>query len=624
MYYRNEDIEKLLDELKIEEVVGEIVDLKKSGSNYKGLCPFHADTNPSFMVNPAKNICKCFVCGTGGNPLTFYSKYKKISFGEAVKELAKKYRVNIKEQISTKNIEKIKENEKYYKIMEEAHNFYIDKIFSLEARIALDYLSERDLDTKTIKEYQLGYAPAKWSELSDYLIEKGYNVDDILNLGLIKKSENGNLYDTFRNRIIFPIYSTHGEVVAFGGRTLEKNSEIPKYINSSDTPIFKKGKNLYGIDRGRNIREKKYSILMEGYMDVLTACTFGFDTSLAPLGTALTEEQADLIKRYSPNIILSFDMDKAGISATERAAFILKNKDFNIRVLEFTEAKDPDEFLRKKGKNKFLEVVKNSIEIFDFLYKIYLTEYDIKDIISKQKFIERFKEFFMSVSNDLEKEMYLKKLSQKVDIEVEILRKSLLVENNKKKTFSSRKKIEKKYENRVEEETKKEQEEINKNNRIYKTEFEIIKMILKKPEYYSFFKDKKFDSEITKKIFKYFEEKFNKNLVFNISEIKEILKDFILFTETDIFSDYERENYLVNIIMDTMVVVEVDKNLENKNYLHIFKSYLRERKEARDTSQDSFKIKMSLGKFFVKMEETKTIQEFLELCNKNKEVIDII
>ncbi len=206
MYYKNEDIEKLLDELKIEEVVGEVVDLKKSGSNYKGICPFHADTNPSFSVNPAKNICKCFVCGTGGNPITFYSKYKKISFSEAVKELAKKYRVNIKEQISTKNIEKIKENEKYYKIMEEAHNFYIDKIFSLEARIALDYLSERDLDTKTIKEYQLGYASAKWSELSDYLIDKGYNVDDILNLGLIKKSESGNLYDTFRNRIIFPIY----------------------------------------------------------------------------------------------------------------------------------------------------------------------------------------------------------------------------------------------------------------------------------------------------------------------------------------------------------------------------------------------------------------------------------
>ncbi len=620
MYYKTEDIEKLMDELKIEEVVGEVVALKKSGSNYKGLCPFHADTNPSFMVNPAKNICKCFVCGAGGNPITFYSKYKNIAFNEAIKELAKKYRVSIRERISSKRTEEFQENSKYYDIMEEAHNFFTDKIFSVEARGALDYLSERGFDTKIIKEYQLGYASSKWSELYHHLLEKGYKIGDILKLGLVKKNDKENIYDTFRNRIIFPIYSTYGKIIAFGGRTLEKNSDIPKYINSPDTPIFKKGKNLYGIDRARNIREKKYSILMEGYMDVLTACCFGFDTSLAPLGTSLTEEQADLIKRYSSNVILSFDMDKAGVSATERAALILKSKGFNIRVLEFEGAKDPDEFLRKKGKGKFLEVVKNSIEIFDFLYKIYLAEYDIKDIISKQRFIERFKEFFSSVESDLEKEIYLKKLSIKVNIGEEILKKSLLVENSKKKIFSLRKKIREKYEDN----TQKEQEEINKNDRIYKTEFEIIKMILKKPEYYNFFKDKKFEAEITKKILKYFEEKFSSNLVFNTSEIKEILKDFILYTETDIFSDYERENYIVNIIMDTMAVVGNDQNFENRNYLHIFKSYLRERKELRDTSKDNFELKMKLGSFFIEIEKARSIQEFLELCNKNKEVIEII
>lgn len=610
MYYKAEDVEKLMNELKIEEVVGEVVPLKKSGSNYKGVCPFHADTNPSFMVNPAKNICKCFVCGTGGNPITFYSKYKKISFNEAVKELAKKYRVNIKERISNRRTEELEKNNKYYKIMEEAHNFYMEKIFLLGGRIALDYLSERGFDTKTIQEYQLGYAPAKWGELNDYLIEKGYKEEELLILGLIKKSEkNNNTYDAFRNRIIFPIYSTSGRIIAFGGRTLEKNSEIPKYINSPDTPIFKKGKNLYGIDRGRSIKEKKYSILMEGYMDVLTACHFGFDTSLAPLGTALTEEQADLIKRYSSNVILSFDMDKAGIAATERAAFILKSKEFNIRVLEFDEAKDPDEFLRKKGKNKFLEVVKNSIEIFDFLYKIYLKEYDIKDVISKQKFIERFKEFFNSINNDLEKEIYLKKLSQKVEIEIEILKKTL-AEKKIKKNKKEFTKIEKGY--------KLEEEE--NNIEINNVEVAVAKMILKNPEYYSFFKDDKIESKLINKLFKYFDDKFKENIVFSNSEKKDILKDFISFTETEMFSDYERENFLVSIIMDSMI--ELDENFRKRENLEIFKSYFRHKIKLRDKSQDSLKDKIKIRNFAMEIDEAKNIEEFIKVYKENNNIID--
>lgn len=183
--------------------------------------------------------------------------------------------------------------------------------------------------------------------------EKNYSDEDLLTLGLIKQNEEGRIYDTFRNRIIFPIYSISNRIIAFGGRSLEKDDTIPKYINSPDTPIFKKGKNIYGIERASNIRNKNYSILMEGYMDVLSANIFDFDTSIAPLGTALTVEQAQLIKRYSSNILLCFDMDKAGKSATERASFILKSQGFNIRVLQFDGAKDPDEYLKKNGREAF-------------------------------------------------------------------------------------------------------------------------------------------------------------------------------------------------------------------------------------------------------------------------------
>ena len=411
MYFKQEDIDKLLDNLRIEEVVGEFIELKKVGSSYKGLCPFHADTNPSFSVTPEKKICKCFVCGSGGNSINFYSKIKNISYTEAIRELAKKYRINIKEYNNTNPNENY---EKFYNIMEETHNFFMDKMFSQDSRGALEYLSNRGLDTDLIKEHQLGYASPKWSELYELLNSKGYSDEDLLALGLVKKSEEGRIYDAFRNRIIFPIFSPSGRIIAFGGRSLEKDDSIPKYINSPDTPIFKKGRNAYGIERAINIKNKNYSILMEGYMDVLSANIYGFDTSIAPLGTALTEEQAQLIKRYSSNILLSFDMDKAGISATERASFILKAQGFNIRVLQFEGSKDPDEFLKKNGKEAFLKVVENSLEIFDFLYNLYSSEYDLdNNIIAKQNFIERFKEFFINIENDLEKEMYLKKLSEK-------------------------------------------------------------------------------------------------------------------------------------------------------------------------------------------------------------------
>ncbi len=287
MKYRSEDIENLLSHLKIEEVVGDEIELKKSGANYKGLCPFHPDTTPSFSVSPTKNICKCFVCGAGGNAIKFYSMYQanykglcpfhpdttpsfsvsptknickcfvcgaggnaikfysmyhKISYEEAVGELAKKYNIPIK-AYENKNFRQKEENEKYYKIMEEAHNYYQENIFENQGRIALEYLNKRGVSPKVIRENQLGYALSEWSGLFDHLIKKGFQKDDIVELGLAKNGEKG-IYDAFRNRIMFPIYSVSGRIIAFGGRTLESSKEIPKYINSPDTPIFKKGKNL--------------------------------------------------------------------------------------------------------------------------------------------------------------------------------------------------------------------------------------------------------------------------------------------------------------------------------------------------------------------------------------------
>ena len=503
MKYKTEDIDLLIDSLKIEEVVGEFVELKKAGANYKGLCPFHPDTTPSFMVSPSKNICKCFVCGAGGNPISFYSQYKKISFLEAIEEPSKKYGIPIK-GIDNNSIKQQDNYEKYYEIMREAHNFYKDMIFSNQGRVALEYLAGRKLNPKIIKENGLGFAPDRWSELNDYLLSKGYESKDLLKLGLIKEGENGNNYDVFRNRIMFPIYSTKGEVIAFGGRTLEKDKETPKYINSPDTPIFKKGKNLYGLERSGIIRKKNYAMLMEGYMDVLSAYIYGFDVALAPLGTALTEEQGILLKKYTSNIILSFDSDAPGQVATERAGLILKSLGFNIRILKLEGAKDPDEYLKQFGKESFLKCVKNSVEIFDFLFSYYLKEYDLSNMMSKQNFINRFKEFFQCVDTELEKTLYLDRLSKELEIEKDIL-KDILIDKNRKKS--------RKFEEDLVNINMGEESEI-----INRVEKDTVFLILANRKYFDYFRDKNIKGSLTKKIYQYLKSSEADESVVNIPE----------------------------------------------------------------------------------------------------------
>lgn len=512
MKYRSEDIDNLINQLKIEEVVGEVVELKKAGANYKGLCPFHQDTTPSFSVSPSKNICKCFSCGAGGNPVKFYSEYYKISFEEAAEQLAKKYNIPLRSYKI--NDKQEKENDKYYRIMNIAHQFFQDKIFENEGRNAMEYLSGRGVNPKFIRENELGYAPNSWNDLYDYLIAKGFEKEDIISLGLAKEGEKG-IYDAFRNRIMFPIYSPQGSIIAFGGRTLETSKEIPKYINSPDTPIFKKGKNLYGIkDKGNILRKKNYSLLMEGYMDVLSAHLYGFDVALASLGTAFTLEQGQLLKRYTNNVILSLDMDKAGQTATEKTAFILKNLGFNIRVLKFQNAKDPDEFLKKYGKEEFLKAVKNSLEIFDFLYDFYSKEYDLSNIMSKQKFIERFKDFFQNVESNLEKTLYLDKLSKAVSIEKSILQ-DMLITNNKYREMKPSFYTEEKEQN---------------SKGVVKNALEDITMelILADINYYEYFKDKDIETPLCRKMFEFFKnlrEKGEENI--SGKELKEYLNSGI-------------------------------------------------------------------------------------------------
>ncbi len=445
MIYSEEEIQKLIDNLDIVQVIGEYVNLKKAGSNYKGLSPFKDEKTPSFTVSPVKNIFKDFSTQIGGNVISFYMRVNDLSFVQAVEELSRKYNVPLKKNREYKTINqeidrRKTENKEYFEIMNEALVFFKNNIEKYDE--AVEYMKERDFSIENMKKFEIGFAPNVRDELFQYLIKKEFSEKKIIELGLAKRNENGEIYDNFRNRIIFPIFNTDAQIVGFGGRIIEKNTNLPKYVNSPDSSIFKKGNELFGIKyQGENIRKKGFAILMEGYLDVLTAQKSGFDSAVASLGTSFTEEQARLLRKYTDKVLISYDNDEAGKNAIVKAGYILKKYDFDVKCLILNGSeKDPDEFLRKNGKKAFVEVVKKSEEIFDFLTGEASKDLDLNDISGERKFIERLKPFFLNVTNNLTKNLYLQKLATNFNINEFIVKeelKALSKEVSKKKKSTS-------------------------------------------------------------------------------------------------------------------------------------------------------------------------------------------
>lgn len=486
MKYSKDDIQKLVENIKIEELIGGYVELKRSGASYKGRCPFHQEKTASFMVSPSKGIYKCFGCNAGGDALNFYMKINNIDYVEAIKELSKKYRVDIKPVYGEIDEKKSQKEEKYHKIMSEALEFFKENI-KKENNPGVAYFQNRDMDSKFIEDYDLGYTPDTWDSLFNYLKNKEFSEEEILESGLVKKNEERNsFYDVFRGRVMFPIYSPQGKIAGFGGRIISNNKDIAKYLNSPETEFFEKGKNLYGLlNRGDYIRRNGYAVLMEGYMDVLSAHKYGFNMSVASLGTAFTDEQAILLKRYSSNIIISYDMDSAGIKATERAAFILKKHGFNVRAVSYSDAKDPDELLSKYGKERFIEELKNSKEIFDYLYEMYSRIYSGDEIIAKKNLIERFKEFFKNITNRVEYSLYIEKLAKASEIDIAVLKETF--EPPKSETAEIKK------ENTI-------KKSIPKRDAIYKLEYETLLIALRGKKYYEKLYSKNIGDEFLRKV----------------------------------------------------------------------------------------------------------------------------
>jgi DNA primase len=418
-------INRILDENNIVDVIEEFLPLKKAGNNYSTNCPFHNEKTPSFIVSPDKQMFHCFGCGESGDSISFLSKYKNYTFVEAAEYLARKAGIVLEElHTSAKNNENKQLSERLYKINRDAALYYYKNIKS--SPIVINYLKSRKIDINVINKFGIGYAIEQWDNLLKYLTNKGYIEEDILKTGLIIKKQNSNsYYDRFRNRVMFPIFDVKGRIIGFGGRVLDDS--LPKYLNSPESLIFNKGYNLYGLNLAKeNVKDKSF-ILVEGYMDVIKMHTYGYNTTVAALGTSLTDNQIKLMKRYSKNFYIAMDSDNAGQKATLKSMNMFKRNNLDAKVVIMQGAKDPDEYLNKFGKVNFDKLLENSLDYYSFLELHYK---EIFENSNKVEYINYFFDNIVNVSSEIEKELIFEKLSKKVGVSKE----SIIKEYNKRST----------------------------------------------------------------------------------------------------------------------------------------------------------------------------------------------
>ena len=558
--YNDKEVQKLLDKLDIVQVISEYVTLKKTGANYKGLSPFREERTPSFVVSPVKNIFKDFSTGIGGNAITFYMKINNISFVEAIEELSRKYNITMS-KVVRKNVESRSEYNMYYEILSKVENYYVDNL--INNKEATKYIENRGFTEEDIKKYNIGFSSNQWDDLYNFLTKEGYGEKELIELGLIKKNENGNIFDVFRNRIMFPIVNSYSKTIGFGGRIIENNENAPKYLNSPDSLVFNKGKELFGLtNRGQDIKKKGFAILMEGYLDVLTSHKYGFNSAVASLGTSLTEDQVILLKKYTNNVVIAYDNDEAGKNAILKAMYIFKKHDFNVKCLVVNDTiKDPDEYLRKRGKKEFTKILKTSIEAFDYLYTEFSKDVDLKNHTAKKGILFKLKDFFSVLSNRIEIDIYINKLSQELSIEKDEIRREFETLGLYKRT-----KIKKKPETLSIETKRKSKYDI--------LEESTLRLILKAPNKLNKFQEKKFENIIYMDLF----EKLGK-INFNIDKLKE--QEF----------EEEEEKIIFNLSSEADAKIDNIENYFKDTFVGWFKRELIFSKgESRENQQKYLKL----------------------------------
>lgn len=420
MFYPDETIEDVRERSDIVDVISNYVKLKRSGSNYVGLCPFHNEKTPSFSVSRNKQMYYCFGCGAGGNVFTFIMEYENFSFAESVKYLAERAGVDLPaEEYSSVVKREADLKTRLYDIYKTAANYYYYQMRTEQGKKAYEYLKNRELSDETIKQFGLGYSNIYSDDLYRYLKSKGYDDEILHKSGLLTYDEKRGVHDKFWNRVMFPILDVHNKVIAFGGRVM--GDGMPKYLNSPETPIFDKSRNLFGLNIARQSRTRKL-LLCEGYMDVIALHQAGFNNAVASLGTAFTSQQASLIKRYAEEVYLTYDSDQAGTKAALRAIPILKEAGLTAKVINMRPYKDPDEFIKALGKEEYQKRIEQAMNSFLFEIDVLEREFDFEDPEQKTKFFQETAKKLCTFEDEIERNNYIEAIARKYHITYEDLR----------------------------------------------------------------------------------------------------------------------------------------------------------------------------------------------------------
>ena len=590
--YSEELIEEIRNSNDIVDVISQYVVLKRSGRNFFGLCPFHKEKSPSFSVSPDKQIFHCFGCGVGGNVIHFLSKVENINFLETLQILAERANITLPTLESSEDNKTLELKNRLYRINELTAQFYHENLYKTTSKIAQEYIKKRKLDNRTLKNFKIGYS-CNYNELYNYLKQQGFTDEELIQSNLVCRNQNGQMVDRFRKRLMFPIQDIKNRTIAFGGRVLDDS--LPKYINSPEGLVYSKGRNLYGLNLAKN-SGKKEIIIVEGYMDAVSLHQRGIDNAVASLGTALTEAQGRLLTRYSEKVIIGYDSDGAGQSATMRGLEILNSMGCDLRILQMDGAKDPDEYVIKYGSGRFNLLVQEAISLVEFKIKVLKSTLNLDSVNDKIKFLNEIAKILTKVESKIEQEVHIDKISKEYSISKEAIYAQInkLVNNNSKGTkLLENKRIAKK------EETKR----VEINPALERREKILIWLLVNHPiETYSVIYNQILPEDV------------------KIERNKKIV--------TKLYEEYQNGNSNINGILDTMEEQEISyitgiaaENFEitdvNKGILDILLAYEREkltiqkeniikRLDSQDVSaEESAELEAKLSQIIIRLAKLK-------------------
>ena len=556
MLYSDEILSEVKEANDIVEVISQYVHLKRSGRNYFGLCPFHNEKSPSFSVSPDKQIFHCFGCGVGGNVINFISKIEGIGFKESVENLAERANITLPTTFNNKENEKELLKSKVFKVNNFACEYYHKRLYEPRSKIGQEYVKQRKLTKETLEVYNLGFS-GNFDELYQVLRKEGFQDEEILESGLVNKNENGKYIDRYRNRFIIPILDERNRVIAFGGRVLDDSK--PKYINSPENVVYSKGKHLFGLNVAKKYDHKQL-LIVEGYMDAISLHQRGITNVVASLGTALTTNQGWLLRKNAEKIILGFDSDGAGQTAIIRAMEVMQNMGCDMRVLQMSGAKDPDEYVIKYGSARFLKLMNEAISLIEFKVKTLKQNLDLNVAGDKVKFLNEIAKLISKIDNSIEQEIYIEKISKGYNISKEAIfgqvNKLQYANKSKEKTLEKAKVV-----------VPKQKEDTKISDDIIKRENIIIGILINNPEEYEFVKQNininDFQYEMNREIIsKIYEELSKENR--NISSIVDRIEDEPL------------RNHLTEIMTEDYGIVDNKKAIQD-----IMKKYKKEKLEKK-------------------------------------------